>query len=74
MSNQPKYLINPDDLIETRVALQNAKLAIAELIAVYKLTTPNANVNSLIRQSDELDALLKTKLNYRFLELQIKRI
>jgi hypothetical protein len=71
MDNKPQYLINPDDLIETRVALQNAKLAIAELIAVYKLTTPNANINSLIRQSDELDALLKTKLNYNYLKLTV---
>jgi hypothetical protein len=71
MSNQPKYLINPDDLIETRIALQNAKLAIAELIAVYKLTLPDTNVNGLIRQSDELDALLKTKLHYSYLKLSI---
>ena len=71
MDNKPKYLINPDDLIETRVALMNAKMTIAELIAVYKLTSPNANVNSLIRQSDELDALLNTKLNYSYLKLSV---
>lgn len=71
MDNKPKYLINPDDLIDTRVALNNAKMAIAELIAVYKLTMPNANVNSLIRQADELDALLNTKLNYRHLKLSV---
>lgn len=71
MDNKPKYLINPDDLIETRVALNNAKMAIAELIAVYKLTVPNANVNSLIRQADELDALLNTKLNYSYLKLSV---
>ena len=71
MDNKPKYLINPDDLIETRVALNRAKLAIAELIAVYKLTAPDANINSLIRQSDELDALLNTKLNYSYLKLSV---
>lgn len=71
MDNKPKYLINPDDLIDTRVALNNAKMAIAELIAVYKLTMPNANVNSLIRQADELDALLNTKLNYSYLKLSV---
>ena len=71
MDNKPKYLINPDDLIETRVALMNAKMTIAELIAVYKLTSPNANVNSLIRQADELDTLLNTKLNYSYLKLSV---
>ena len=71
MDNKPKYLINPDDLIETRVALMNAKMTIAELIAVYKLTSPNANINSLIRQADELDALLNTKLNYSYLKLSV---
>lgn len=71
MDNKPKYLINPDDLIETRVALNNAKMAIAELIAVYKLTVPNANINSLIRQADELDVLLNTKLNYNYLKLSV---
>ena len=69
--DKPKYLINPDDLIETRVALMNAKLAIAELIAVYKLTAPDANINSLIRQADELDVLLNTKLNYNYLKLSV---
>lgn len=49
----------------------NAKTAIAELIAVYKLTLPDANVNSLIRQSDELDALLNTKLHYSYLKLSV---
>jgi hypothetical protein len=71
MKNKPQYLINPDDLIETRIALQRAKFTIAELIAVYKLTLPDTNVNGLIRQSDELDALLKTKLNYNYLELSV---
>ena len=71
MDNKPKYLINPDDLMDTRVALMNAKMTIAELIAVYKLTSPNANVNSLIRQADELDALLNTKLNYSYLKLSV---
>jgi hypothetical protein len=71
MKNKPKYLINPDDLIETRIALQRAKFTIAELIAVYKLTLPDTNVNNLIRQSDELDALLNTKLNYNYLELSV---
>ena len=71
MDNKPKYLINPDDLIETRVALNRAKLAIAELIAVYKLTAPDANINSLIRQADELDVLLNTKLNYNYLKLSV---
>ena len=71
MDNKPKYLINPDDLMDTRVALMNAKMTIAELIAVYKLTSPNANVNSLIRQADELDALLNTKLNYDYLKLSV---
>ena len=71
MNNKPQYLINPDDLIETRIALQRAKFTIAELIAVYKLTLPDTNVNGLIRQSDELDALLKTKLNYNYLELSV---
>jgi len=71
MDNKPKYLIDPDDLIETRVALQRAKCTIAELIAVYKLTLPDTNVNNLIKQSDELDALLKTKLNYNYLELSV---
>jgi hypothetical protein len=71
MDNKPQYLINPDDLIETRVALQRAKFTIAELIAVYKLTLPDTNVNNLIRQSDELDALLNTKLNYNYLELSV---
>jgi hypothetical protein len=66
-----KYLIGSDDLIETRIALMNAKTAIAELIAVYKLTLPDANVNSLIRQSDELDALLNTKLHYSYLKLSV---
>jgi hypothetical protein len=71
MNNKPQYLINPDDLIETRIALMNAKMTIAELIAVYKLTSPDANINSLIRQSDELDALLNTKLNYSYLKLVV---
>lgn len=71
MNNKPQYLINPDDLIETRIALQRAKFTIAELIAVYKLTLPDTNVNGLIRQSDELDTLLKTKLNYNYLELSV---
>ena len=71
MKNKPKYLINPDDLIETRIALQRAKFTIAELIAVYKLTLPDTNVNGLIRQSDELDTLLKTKLNYSYLQLSV---
>jgi hypothetical protein len=71
MNNKPQYLINPDDLIETRIALQRAKFTIAELIAVYKLTLPDTNVNNLIRQSDELDALLNTKLNYNYLELSV---
>ena len=71
MDNKPKYLINPDDLIETRIALQRAKFTIAELIAVYKLTLPDTNVNGLIKQSDELDALLNTKLNYSYLQLSV---
>ena len=71
MDNKLKYLINPDDLIETRIALMNAKMTIAELIAVYKLTLPDTNINSLIRQSDELDALLNTKLNYNYLKLTV---
>ena len=71
MDNNVKYLVNADDFVSTRIALQNAKLNIAELVAVYKLTTPNANINSLIRQSDELDALLKTKLNYNYLKLTV---
>jgi hypothetical protein len=66
-----QYLVNTDDLIQTRIALMNAKTAIAELIAVYKLTLPDANVNSLIRQSDELDALLNTKLHYSYLKLSV---
>ena len=70
MDNNVKYLVNADDFVSTRIALQNAKLNIAELVAVYKLTTPNANINSLIRQSDELDALLN-KLNYHNLDLSL---
>jgi len=70
MDNGVKYLVNADDFVSTRIALQNAKLNIAELVAVYKLTTPNANINSLIRQSDELDALLN-KLNYHNLDLSL---
>ena len=71
MDNSVKYLVNADDFVATRIALMNAKLNIAELIAVYQLTSPSSNINSLIRQSDELDALLKTKLNYNYLKLTV---
>ena len=68
MDNNVKYLVNADDFVSTRIALQNAKLNIAELIAVYKLTSPSANINSLLRQKDELDTLLN-KLDYHNLNL-----
>lgn len=58
-----KYLVDADDFVSTRIALRNAQLTIAELVAVYKLTSPDANIDSLIRQKNELDALLK-KLDY----------
>jgi len=63
MDNSVKYLVDADDFISTRIALQNAQMTIAELVAVYKLTYPNANIDSLIRQKEELDTLLN-KLNY----------
>jgi len=65
-----KYLIGSDDLIETRIALMNAKMTIAELLAVYKLTSPSADVNSLIRQKNELDALLD-KLDHHKLNVSM---
>jgi hypothetical protein len=68
MDNNVKYLVNADDFVSTRIALQNAKLNIAELIAVYQLTSPSSNIDSLIRQKNELDALLN-KLDYHNLNL-----
>ncbi len=68
MDNGVKYLVNADDFVATRIALQNAKLNIAELIAVYQLTSPSSNTDSLIRQKNELDALLN-KLDYHNLNL-----
>jgi hypothetical protein len=68
MDNGVKYLVNADDFVSTRIALQNAKLNIAELIAVYQLTSPSSNIDSLIRQKNELDALLN-KLDYHNLNL-----
>lgn len=68
MDNGVKYLVNADDFVSTRIALQNAKLNIAELIAVYQLTSPSADINSLLRQKDELDTLLN-KLDYHNLNL-----
>jgi len=70
MDNGVKYLVNADDFVSTRIALQNAKLNIAELIAVYQLTSPSSNIDSLIRQKNELDALLN-KLNYHNLDLSL---
>jgi len=70
MDNGVKYLINADDFVSTRIALQNAKLNIAELIAVYQLTSPSSNIDSLIRQKNELDELLN-KLNYHNLDLSL---
>jgi hypothetical protein len=70
MDNGVKYLVNADDFISTRIALQNAKLNIAELIAVYQLTSPSSNIDSLIRQKNELDALLN-KLDYHNLDLSL---
>ena len=68
MDNGVKYLVNADDFVSTRIALQNAKLNIAELIAVYQLTSPSSNIDSLIRQKNELDTLLN-KLYYHKLNL-----
>lgn len=68
MDNSVKYLVNADDFVATRIALMNAKLNIAELIAVYQLTSPSSNINSLLRQKDELDTLLN-KLDYHNLNL-----
>jgi hypothetical protein len=68
MDNSVKYLVNADDFVATRIALMNAKLNIAELIAVYQLTSPSSNINSLLRQKDELDTLLN-KLDYHNLDL-----
>jgi hypothetical protein len=68
MDNGVKYLVNADDFVSTRIALQNAKLTIAELIAVYQLTSPSSNTDSLIRQKNELDELLN-KLDYHNLNL-----
>lgn len=68
MNNSVKYLVNADDFVATRIALMNAKLNIAELIAVYQLTSPSSNINSLLRQKDELDTLLN-KLDYHKLNL-----
>jgi hypothetical protein len=68
MDNGVKYLVNADDFVSTRIALQNAKLTIAELIAVYQLTSPSSNIDSLIRQKNELDTLLN-KLDYHKLNL-----
>jgi hypothetical protein len=70
MDNGVKYLVNADDFVATRIALMNAKATIAELVAVYKLTSPSANINSLIRQKEELDTLLN-KLNYHNLDLSL---
>jgi hypothetical protein len=70
MDNGVKYLVNADDFVATRIALMNAKATIAELVAVYKLTSPSADVNSLIRQKNELDTLLN-KLNYHNLDLSL---
>jgi hypothetical protein len=68
MDNGVKYLVNADDFVATRIALMNAKMTIAELVAVYKLTSPSADINSLLRQKDELDELLN-KLDYHNLNL-----
>jgi len=68
MDNSVKYLVNADDFVATRIALMNAKLNISELIAVYQLTSPSSNINSLLRQKDELDTLLN-KLDYHNLDL-----
>ena len=68
MENNVKYLVNADDFVATRIALMNAKMTIAELVAVYKLTSPSADINSLLRQKDELDTLLN-KLDYHNLNL-----
>ena len=68
MDNSVKYLVNADDFVATRIALMNAKMTIAELVAVYKLTSPSADINSLLRQKDELDTLLN-KLDYHNLNL-----
>jgi hypothetical protein len=70
MDNGVKYLVNSDDFIATRIALMNAKATIAELVTVYKLTSPSADVNSLIRQKNELEALLD-KLNYHKLNVSM---
>jgi hypothetical protein len=70
MDNGVKYLVNADDFVATRIALMNAKATIAELVAVYKLTSPSAYLNSLIRQKNELDTLLN-KLNYHNLDLSL---
>jgi hypothetical protein len=68
MDNGVKYLVNADDFVSTRIALQNAKLNIAELIAVYQLTSPSSNIDSLIRQKNELEALIN-RLDYHKLNL-----
>ena len=68
MDNGVKYLVNADDFVATRIALMNAKMTIAELVAVYQLTSPSADINSLLRQKDELDTLLN-KLDYHNLNL-----
>jgi hypothetical protein len=68
MDNGVKYLVNADDFVATRIALMNAKMTIADLVAVYKLTSPSADINSLLRQKDELDELLN-KLDYHNLNL-----
>ena len=68
MDNGVKYLVNSDDFIATRIALMNAKATIAELIAVYQLTSPSSNTDSLIRQKNELDELLN-RLDYHNLNL-----
>ena len=67
MDNGVKYLVNADDFVATRIALMNAKLNIAELIAVYQITN-SADITSLVQQKNELEALIN-RLDYHNLNL-----
>jgi hypothetical protein len=63
METHINYLVNSKDFVATRIALTQAKLAITELIAVYKIYNRNVNLDSLTKQAEDIDALLNN-LNY----------
>ena len=63
METQLNYLVPSEDFVSTRIALTHAKLAIVELMSVYKIYNRNVNLDSLNKQAEEIDALLN-RLNH----------